>query len=31
VQDPGLQSGVLVKQPLGVSREQRQRLIAEFM
>jgi 2-oxoglutarate ferredoxin oxidoreductase subunit beta len=30
-QDPGLQSGVLVTQPLGVSREQRQRLIGEFM
>jgi 2-oxoglutarate ferredoxin oxidoreductase subunit beta len=30
-QDPGLQSGVLVKQPLGVSSEQRQRLIGEFM
>jgi 2-oxoglutarate/2-oxoacid ferredoxin oxidoreductase subunit beta len=29
--DPGLQSGVLVRQPLGVSREQRRRLIQEFM
>ena len=29
--DPGLQSGVLVNQPLGVSPDQRQTLIAEFM
>ncbi|MGH2362210.1 MAG: thiamine pyrophosphate-dependent enzyme [bacterium] len=31
VQDPGLQSGVLVQQPLGVGREQRRQLIGEFM
>ncbi len=31
VQDPGLQSGVLVRQPLGVSKEQRRKLIEEFM
>jgi 2-oxoglutarate ferredoxin oxidoreductase subunit beta len=30
-QDPGLQSGVLVKQPLGVSSEQRRKCIEEFM
>jgi 2-oxoglutarate/2-oxoacid ferredoxin oxidoreductase subunit beta len=30
-QDPGLQSGVLVHQPLGVSKEQRWKLIEEFM
>lgn len=30
-QDPGLQSGVLVKQSLVVSREQRQKCIEEFM
>jgi len=30
-QDPGLQSGVLVKQPLGVSGERRRGLIEEFM
>jgi 2-oxoglutarate ferredoxin oxidoreductase subunit beta len=30
-QDPGLQSGVLVRQPLGMSREQRQKCIQEFM
>ena len=31
-QDPGLQSGgVLVRQPLGMSREQRQKCIEEFM
>ena len=30
-QDPGLQSGVLVKQPLGVSNEQRRKCIEEFM
>ena len=30
-QDPGLQSGVLIKQLLGVNEEQRGRLIAEFM
>ena len=30
-QDPGLGAGVLVKQPLGVSKEQRGKLIAEFM
>jgi 2-oxoglutarate ferredoxin oxidoreductase subunit beta len=31
VQDPGLQSGVLVHQQLGVSKEQRWKLIEEFM
>jgi 2-oxoglutarate ferredoxin oxidoreductase subunit beta len=31
LQDPGLQAGVLVKQPLGVSRDQRRKLIAEFI
>jgi 2-oxoglutarate ferredoxin oxidoreductase subunit beta len=30
-QDPGLQSGVLVRQPLGMSREQRRKCIEEFM
>ena len=30
-QDPGLQSGVLVRQPLGMSREQRRNCIEEFM
>ena len=30
-QDPGLQSGPLVSQPLGVTKEQRAKLIAEFM
>jgi 2-oxoglutarate ferredoxin oxidoreductase subunit beta len=30
-QDPGLQSGVLVKQPLGVNKEQRRKCIEEFM
>jgi 2-oxoglutarate ferredoxin oxidoreductase subunit beta len=30
-QDPGLQSGVLVHQPLGVSKDQRWKLIEEFM
>ena len=30
-QDPGLQSGLLVQQPLGVSQEQRRNLIGEFM
>jgi 2-oxoglutarate ferredoxin oxidoreductase subunit beta len=30
-QDPGLQSGPLVNQPLGVTKEQRAKLIAEFM
>src|SRR5208337_1610107 len=30
-QDPGLQSGPLVSQPLGVTNEQRAKLIAEFM
>ena len=30
-QDPGLQSGVLVHQPLGMSREQRRKCIEEFM
>jgi len=30
-QDPGLQSGPLVSQPLGVKQEQRAKLIAEFM
>ena len=30
-QDPGLQSGVLVKQPLGVNKEQRRKCIGEFM
>ena len=30
-QDPGLQSGVLVRQALGVNREQRQKCIEEFM
>jgi 2-oxoglutarate ferredoxin oxidoreductase subunit beta len=30
-QDPGLQSGVLVRQSLGVSQAQRQKLIGEFM
>jgi len=30
-QDPGLQSGVLVRQPLSVSREQRRRCIEEFI
>jgi 2-oxoglutarate ferredoxin oxidoreductase subunit beta len=31
MQDPGLESGVLVRQPLGVSQEQRRTLIEEFM
>jgi 2-oxoglutarate ferredoxin oxidoreductase subunit beta len=31
VQDPGLQSGVLVQQPLGVGGEHRRKLIEEFM
>lgn len=30
-QDPGLQSGVLVRQPLGTSGEQRRKCIEEFM
>jgi 2-oxoglutarate ferredoxin oxidoreductase subunit beta len=30
-QDPGLQAGVLVDQPLGVSKEQRRKLVEEFM
>ena len=30
-QDPGLQSGVLVKQPFGVNKEQRRKCIEEFM
>jgi 2-oxoglutarate ferredoxin oxidoreductase subunit beta len=30
-QDPGLQSGPLVSQPLGVTKDQRANLIAEFM
>jgi 2-oxoglutarate ferredoxin oxidoreductase subunit beta len=30
-QDPGLQSGVLVRQPLGMSGEQRRKCIEEFM
>jgi 2-oxoglutarate/2-oxoacid ferredoxin oxidoreductase subunit beta len=30
-QDPGLQSGPLVSQPLGVTKEQRAKLIAEFI
>jgi len=30
-QDPGLQSGVLVRQPLGMSSEQRRKCIEEFM
>lgn len=30
-QDPGLQSGPLVSQPLGLTKEQRAKLIAEFM
>ena len=30
-QDPGLESGPLVSQPLGVTKEQRAKLIAEFM
>jgi 2-oxoglutarate ferredoxin oxidoreductase subunit beta len=30
-QDPGLQSGVLVRQPLGTSAEQRRKCIQEFM
>jgi 2-oxoglutarate/2-oxoacid ferredoxin oxidoreductase subunit beta len=30
-QDPGLQSGVLVRQPLGTSAEQRRKCIEEFM
>jgi hypothetical protein len=30
-QDPGLQSGVLVHQRLGVNKEQRRKLIEEFM
>ena len=30
-QDPGLESGVLVHQPLGVSKDQRWKLIEEFM
>ena len=30
-QDPGLQSGPLVSQPLGMTKEQRAKLIAEFM
>jgi 2-oxoglutarate ferredoxin oxidoreductase subunit beta len=30
-QDPGLQSGPLVSQPLGVTKEQRAKLIGEFM
>jgi 2-oxoglutarate/2-oxoacid ferredoxin oxidoreductase subunit beta len=31
LQDPGLQSGVLVHQPVGVSSQQRRKLVAEFM
>jgi hypothetical protein len=30
-QDPGLQAGVLVRQPLGTSAEQRRKCIEEFM
>ncbi|HMF19529.1 MAG TPA: hypothetical protein VKE98_20145, partial [Gemmataceae bacterium] len=30
-QDPGLQSGPLVSRPLGLTMEQRAKLIAEFM
>ena len=30
-QDPGLQSGVLVRQPLGMNKEQRRKCIEEFM
>jgi 2-oxoglutarate ferredoxin oxidoreductase subunit beta len=30
-QDPGLQAGVLVDQPVGVTAEQRRKLIAEFI
>ena len=30
-QDPGLQSGVLVRQPLGMNQEQRRKCIEEFM
>ena len=30
-QDPGLQSGVLVRQSLGMTREQRRKCIEEFM
>jgi hypothetical protein len=30
-QDPGLQAGVLVHQPVGVSGDQRRKLIGEFM
>jgi hypothetical protein len=29
--DPGLESGPLVSRPLGLDREARQKLIAEFM
>jgi len=31
IQDPGLQAGVLVHQPVAVGREQRRKLVAEFM
>jgi 2-oxoglutarate ferredoxin oxidoreductase subunit beta len=31
MQDPGLQSGVLVKQPISVSKDQRRKCIEEFM
>jgi 2-oxoglutarate ferredoxin oxidoreductase subunit beta len=31
LQDPGLQSGVLVHQPVGVGSDRRRKLIAEFM
>ena len=30
-QDPGLQAGLLVHQPVGVSKEQRRKLVEEFM
>jgi 2-oxoglutarate ferredoxin oxidoreductase subunit beta len=30
-QDPGLQAGPLVHQPVAVGREQRRKLVAEFM
>jgi 2-oxoglutarate ferredoxin oxidoreductase subunit beta len=31
LEDPGLQAGPLVGQPVGISREEKRRLIAEFM
>jgi hypothetical protein len=31
MQDPGLQAGVLIDQPVAVNKSQRQKLIAEFM